>query len=133
MMLPILISVSDAPVSYFFCANAAPVEAKAIAPAASAATTSFCPAIIVFSLLAFLEAAEQMLGDECDLPGAMRHQEDDEKQNDAEHGAGKALGDALGDVRNEDDKGGADDRAGKPADTADDHAEEQRDGERSEE
>ena len=35
--------------------------------------------------------AEHLLGDHRDLPGAMRHQEDDEEQEYAEHRAGKAL------------------------------------------
>src|SRR5262245_60905355 len=68
------------------------------------------------SLSAMIEASLQ------DLPCAMGHEVDDEEQEDAEHGAGEALGDALGDVRDEDDEGGADDRAGQPADAADDHA-----------
>ncbi|KAG5719640.1 hypothetical protein E4T56_gene17499, partial [Termitomyces sp. T112] len=76
------------------------------------------------------ELSGELLAQDRDLPCAMRHEVDDEEQEDAEHGAGEALGDALRHVRHEDDEGGADERAGQPAHAADDHAEEQRDRER---
>src|SRR5579871_3320451 len=143
MMLPILISVSLAPSSYFFCAHALPVEANATAPVASAAINSLFESIVFSLHLTFdeaddekqdgvnLDAANELLGDHGDLPGAVRHQEDDEKQDDAEHRAGKAFRDALRNIRHEDDEGRADDRPGQPANAADHHAEEQRDRERN--
>src|SRR5271169_2778037 len=133
MMLPILISVSVAPVSYFFCANAlSAVEVKAMTVVANAASRKFGleSTLLLLGFLTFLESSEQMLGNQRDLPCAVRHQEDDEKQNDAEHGAGETLGDSLRDVRNEDDKSGTDDRARQPSHAADDHAEKQRDRKR---
>jgi hypothetical protein len=48
----------------------------------------------------------------------MRHEVNDEEQQHTEHRAGEALGDALGDVRHEDDERASDDRAGQPADAA---------------
>src|ERR1700745_3018164 len=111
MMLPILISLSVAPVSYFFCASALVVEAKAMTVAAMAANGRFsleCT-FLLLGFSAFLHFAEQMLGNQGDLPCAVRHQEDDEKQDDAEHGAGEAFGDSLRDVRHKDDEGRAHD------------------------
>src|SRR5580704_15895544 len=107
MMLPILISVSVAPVSYFFWASAAPeVTVKAMTAVENAAIRSCCPESIVSpwfkSVQALLEFADQPVGDDGDLPCAMRHQEDDEEQQHAEHGAGQTLGDAFRDVRHED-------------------------------
>src|SRR5258708_16544797 len=137
MMLPTLISVSLAPVSYFFCANAVPLMATV---AMSAVVNA---AVVVVSRESIItpgceiersvlpEFAEQVLGNHCDLPCAVRHQEDDKEQQDAEHRAGEAFGNSLRNVRHEDDEGGADDRARQPADAADDHAEEQRDRERN--
>src|SRR5260363_226814 len=127
MMLPILISVSDAPVSYFFWASAPP-EVSAMTAVASAAIRNCC-ITCKMSSLGLTDFAQQLLSHHRHLPRAVRHEEDDEEQQDAEHRAGQALGDALGDVRNEDDEGGADEGAGQPADAADHHAEEQRDGE----
>src|SRR5882757_5179274 len=136
MMLPTLISVSLAPVSYFFCASAVPLMATV---AMSAVVNA---ALVVVSRESIItpgfeversvlpEFAEQMLGNHCDLPRAVRHEEDDKEQQDAEHGAGEALGNSLRNVRHEDDEGTSDDRARQPADAADDHAEEQRDRER---
>src|SRR5579863_6376806 len=116
MMLPILISVSVAPVSYFFCASAVSlVAANAIAAVANAADRKFGLESTFLPLglfLTLLESANQMLGYQGTLPCAVRHKVDDEKQNDAEHGAGKTLGDSLGDIRNENDEGGTDDRPG---------------------
>src|SRR5260221_636521 len=180
MMLPTLISVSVAPVSYFFWASALPLmAAKAMTAVVNAAILVgdvesiispwfwFCR-FVVFQTkhaprfepggigwhegihqdkrpepgsdsigtekaLGFhlpLELADQALGYHRDLPGAVRYQEDDEEQQHAEHGAGKALGNAFGDVRHEDDEGGTDDRTRQPTDAADHHAEEQRDRER---
>src|SRR5450631_2497609 len=97
MILPILISASVAPVSYFFWASALPLTAaKAMTAVENAAIRSFCLASIVspsvfLRLSVFLELAEQLLGNHRDLPGAVRHQEDDKEQQHAEHGAGKAL------------------------------------------
>src|ERR1700761_4957755 len=132
MMLPSLISVSVAPVSYFFWASAAPVVAvKAMTTVDNAVTSSFLLERM-FSpwLLTFLEFAEQLLSDDGDLPCAVWHQEDDEKQENAEHRAGKTLRDAFRDIRNEDDERRADDRSRQPSHAADDHAEKQRDCER---
>src|SRR6476469_8018962 len=129
MMLPSLTSVSDAPVSYFFWARALPLmAAKAMTAIVNAAILSFCRESIVSPSLVFclvsLELADQLLGNHGDLPGAVRHQEDDEEQKHAEHGAGKALRDSFRDVRHEDDEGRAHDRAGQPSHAADHHAEE---------
>src|SRR6267154_3096595 len=121
MMLPILISVSVAPVSYFFWASA--LAASAVNAAANAAMRSLAVVIVSpSSFLVLLELADQLLGDDGHLPGAMRHEEDDKEQQDAEHGAGEALGNTFGDVGHEDDEGRADDRPGQPADAADHHA-----------
>ena len=38
-----------------------------------------------------LQLADQLLGNDGDLPCAVRHQEDDEEQKYAEHGAGEAF------------------------------------------
>src|ERR1700753_55023 len=132
MMLPSLISVSVAPVSYFFWASAPPVLAvKAMTTVDNAVTSNFLLERM-FSpwLLTFLEFAEQLLSDDGDLPGAVRHQEDDEEQEHGAHGAGKTLRDAFRDVRNDDDERRAHDRSRQPPHAADDHAEKQRDRER---
>src|SRR6185437_3479352 len=124
MILPILISVSVAPVSYFFWASALPVvAANAIAAVASAAILNPCRKSISSPLAPF-EFADDLLGQYGHLPGAVRHQEDDKEQEDTEHRARQALGDSFRDVRNEDDEGGSHDRSGQPADAADHHAEE---------
>src|ERR1043166_9175343 len=134
MMLPILISVSVAPESYFFWASALPpVVTKATSAAAAAASRSFARVVMVAPFCCLLlsslpEFADQLLGNDGHLPCAMRHEEDHDEQQDAEHGAGEALGDALGNVRHEDDEGGAHERARQPADAADHHAEKQADG-----
>src|SRR5437868_12449071 len=136
MMLPILISVSLAPVSYFFWASAVPlVAAKATSAAETAASRSFAWVVMGNSFLLVLlsllpEFADQLLGNDGHLPRAMRHEEDHDEQQNAEHGAGKTLVDALGDVGHEDDEGRTDEGSRQPADAADHHAEEQRDGER---
>jgi len=44
-----------------------------------------------FFALVLLEFADQLLGNNGDLPGAVRHQEDDEEQKHAEHRAREAL------------------------------------------
>src|SRR6185437_2996855 len=144
MMLPILISVSVAPVSYFFWASALLLltAAKAMTAVENAAILSFCTEGIVSPCSGFTgwaldscrsassEFADQLLADHRHLPRAMRHQEDDEKQQHAEDGAGKAFRDSLGDVRHEDDEGRTHDRSRQPADAADHHAEKQRDRQR---
>src|SRR6185437_5971168 len=128
MILPILISVSLAPVSYLFWARTAwDVHTKAAA-AIAAVPRPFksiifprccsCPSGLS------LEAGRQLLAGDRDLPCAVRHEEDDKEEQHAEHGAGQALGDAFGHVRNEDDEGRANKGTGQPADAADDHAEE---------
>src|SRR3974377_174982 len=101
MMLPILISVSVAPVSYFFCASALVVEAKAMRVAAIAANgkSDLECTFFLLGFSAFLQFAEQMLGNQSDLHRAVGHQVDDEKQDDAEHRARKTFGDSFGDVR----------------------------------
>src|SRR6267142_1755092 len=102
MMLPILISVSVAPVSYFFCASALPLKAaKAMTAVENAAIRSCCLESITSPFLVFPEFTDQALGDECHLPCAVRNKEDDDEQQHAEHGAGKAFGNPFGDVRNE--------------------------------
>src|SRR5262245_29488023 len=136
MILPTLISVSVAPVSYFFWASAVPpVVTKATSAADAAASRSFAWVVMVapfcwFLLSSLPEFGQQLLGNDGHLPCAMRHEEDHDEQQDAEHGAGEALGNALGDVRHEDDEGSADERARQPADATDHHAEEQRSEER---
>src|ERR1700691_6283432 len=105
MILPSLISVSVAPVSYFFWASAPQVVAvKAMTAVENAVTSNFLLERMFSPFLTFLELAEQLLSDHGDLPCAVRHQEDDEKQQNAEHGAGKTLRDSFGDIRNENDE-----------------------------
>src|SRR5690349_3826002 len=134
MMLPILISVSVAPVSYFFWASAVPPDVtKATSAADAAASRSFAWVVMVAPSCCLLlsslpEFANQLLGNDGHLPCAVRHEEDHDEQQDAEHGAGEALGNLLGDVGHKDDEGGAYERPGQPADAADHHAEEQADG-----
>src|SRR6516225_6226193 len=111
MMLPILISVSVAPVSYFFWASAAP-EVRAATAVASAAVRT----VLEINLVSLLdvsvlsEPGDQLLGDDRNLPSAVRHEEDHQEQQHAEDGAGEALGDVFRDVRHEDDESRADDR-----------------------
>src|ERR1700722_4836183 len=137
MILPSLISVSVAPVSYFFWASALPVvAAKAMIAVENAVTISlllermFSPLFLVSWLLTSLEFAEQLLSNHGDLPCAVRHQEDDEEQQNAEYSAGKTLRDPFRDIRNEDDERRAHDRSWQPTHAADDHAEKQRNRER---
>src|SRR5271154_5957786 len=136
MMLPILISASVAPVSYFFWASALPeVAAKAMTAVRNAAILGFCNESIASPFFrvrwsALPELADQVLRNHRDLPRAMRHQEDDEEQKYAEYRTGEPLGNTLGDVRHEDDKGRADDRSRQPPDATDHHAEKQRDRQR---
>ena len=90
MMLPTLISASVAPVSYFFWASALPLmAAKAMTAVENAAIRCFgLESIVSLLSLVFLELADQLLGNDGDLPCAVRHQEDDQEQQYAEHGAG---------------------------------------------
>src|SRR4051794_35037819 len=107
MMLPILISVSEAPVSYFFWASALPPVAAKARTVANAAVRSLAVSIVSpSSFLVLPEPSDQMLGNDRHLPCAVRHQEDDEEQKYAEHRAGEALGNAFCDVGHEDDEGG---------------------------
>src|SRR6185437_2710522 len=135
MMLPILISVSLAPVSYFFWASAL-WDTQTMATAASAAVrrpvkSMVSPVLLLlFSSGLSPEPAGQLLANDGDLSRPVRDQEDDKEEQDAEHGAGEALGDAFRDVRDEDDERRSDKGAGQPADAADDHAEEQGDRKR---
>src|SRR5579859_5660087 len=132
MILPILISVSLAPVSYFFWARTAWDAHTKAAAAIAAAPRAFkrivsprccsCPSGLS------LEPGRQLLAGDRDLPRAVRHEEDDKEEQHAEHGAGQALGDAFGDVRDEDDEGRANKGTGQPADAADDRSEERRVG-----
>src|ERR1700694_3472350 len=78
MMLPILISVSVAPVSYFFWASALPLmAAKAMTAVENAAIRSFCLESIVQFLLglswpiSFLEVAGRP-GDQSGFAGAAK-------------------------------------------------------------
>src|SRR4051794_27905286 len=82
-----------------------------------------------FAGLVLSQPTDQMLGDLRHLPRPMRHEKDDDEQDDAEHRAGKSLRDPLGDVGHEDDEGRADQRSRQPSDAADHHAQEQRDRE----
>src|SRR3569623_1573584 len=101
MMLPILISVSVAPVSYFFWASAAP-EVRVATAVTSAAVLSDL-ARNNSSLLAcgsvLFQFTDKLLADHRNLPRAVRHEENDEEMKHAEHRAAKAFGDTLGDVR----------------------------------
>src|SRR5258707_10464499 len=125
MMLPTLISVSVAPVSYFFWARALLLMARvAMSAVENAALLVVGRESIIIPWFGFLgsglrlvlpEFADQALGDHADLPCAVRHQEDHKEQQDAEHGAGKALGNSLGDIQHEDDDDTSDDRARPPA------------------
>src|SRR5437764_14297260 len=112
MMLPTLISVSVAPVSYLFWARA-PLEvaAKAMTALENAPIRNCRPESIISPFSVSSQSADQMLGAIGDLPGAMRHQENDDEQDDAEHRAGKSLRDSLGDVGHEYDEGRADQRS----------------------
>src|SRR4051794_37533208 len=122
MMLPILISVSVAPVSYFFCASALPeVAAKAITAVDNAALRSCCTKNMTSPFLVFPDLADQAVGDERHLPCAMRNQEDDDEQQHAEYGAGKTFRNPLRDVGHEHDERRADDRSRQPTDAADHH------------
>src|SRR5919199_1744356 len=111
MMLPILISVSLAPGSYFFWASAGLAESARPARSASAAERAF-PTM-------------------CILPvgGAGRHDIDQQDEHDTVDGAGQALGDLLGQVRHEQDEGRARERARDGADAADHKAHQEGDGE----
>src|ERR1700675_1969762 len=97
MILPKLILVSGASVSYFFWASALPlVAAKAMTAVENAAIRNFWVESMIspwFKNLrsVFLEFADQLLGNDGDLPCAVRHQEDHEKQQHAEHRAGEAF------------------------------------------
>src|SRR4051812_1383399 len=97
MMLPILISVSLAPVSYFFWASAPPVvAAKAMTAVENAAIRNGCfESMLSPSVSVSSQFADQMLGGVGQLPGAVRHQEDDDDQDHAEHRAGQPFGDVL--------------------------------------
>src|SRR6476646_8403538 len=107
MMLPILISVSLAPVSYFFWASAL-WDTHTMATVASAAVRRPVKCMVSPGFIALVssglspEPAGQLLANDGDLPRPVRDQEDDKEEQDAEHGAGEALGNALRDVRNED-------------------------------
>src|SRR5260370_26111907 len=103
MMLPILISVSVAPVSYFFWAAALPLATAIAAIAIGIARLSFLEDILL--PLDFLTLVVDGLKIVRHLPCTVRHQEDDEEQKDAEHRAGEALRNSLRYVRHEDDKG----------------------------
>src|SRR5438128_1765972 len=133
MILPILISVSLAPVSYFFWARTLLLMAiEAVSAVKNAALFVVGRESIIspgFGLKSSVlpQLADQLLSNHGDLQCAVRHQEDDYEQQDTEYGAGEALGNPLRDVRHEDDEGASDDRARQPADAADHHAEEQRD------
>src|SRR5207248_5530983 len=108
--------------------TAVAVTSAAVRSVLSKNNSGLLSSINGFSVLS--EPSDELLAQDRDLPCAVRHEVDDEEQEYAEHRAGETFGDALRHVRHEDDEGGADDRAGQPADAADDHAEEQRDRER---
>src|SRR5687767_7581470 len=100
-MLPILISRSFAPTSYFFWA-AAGEAASASAPASD--SHSQCRLFFMtFSLFRALAAhASEPAGEKPHKPRhAGRHHVNDEQQNDTIDRASQALRDALGDVRHE--------------------------------
>src|SRR3954470_11431816 len=98
MMLPILISVSVAPLSYFFCASAVPLMATvAMSAVVNAALLVVSRESIITPGVGWrgsilLEFSDQALSDHRDLPCAVRHEEDDKEQQHAEHSAGQALG-----------------------------------------
>src|SRR5712675_1064335 len=107
MMLPTLISVSLAQEQYDTGASAVPLMAAgAMSAVANAALVlvsreSIITPVFEVERSVLPEFAEQMLGNHCDLPRAVRHEEDDKEQQDAEHGAGEALGNSLRNVRHE--------------------------------
>src|SRR4029450_11508512 len=134
MMFPILIPVSVAPVSYFFCAKALPPITVTASAAADSVARCLRRFIIPASLLQLIcvGLSDQFLDLSVDhvnqLPRSVRQQEDYGKDEHAEHGVRETLGDLLGDVRNEHDECRSGERAGQPADASDHHAEEQGNG-----
>src|ERR1043165_1439367 len=122
MMLPMRISVSLAPVSYFFCAAAGAARASA----AQAISRCFQNRMVSSTLTAL----HQFASDQTREPGGPTwHQIDDDEQDDAIHGAGEALRHGLRDIRNEQDEQSADHRAGNRRDAADHEPDEQSDRE----
>src|SRR4051812_12824091 len=111
MMLPILISLSLAPGSYFFWAGAGP--ASATSPAAIDAISARFALRMASSIAkqsAFLPC--QPCGDPSSETGrAGRHQVDKQQQNDPVDRAGQALGEGLGDIRHEQHEETTDDRS----------------------
>jgi hypothetical protein len=89
MMLPILISVSVAPVSYFFWAAPLPLATAIATIAIGIARLSFVEDILF--PLDFLTLVVDGLKIVRHLPCTVRHQEDDEEQKYAEHRAGETL------------------------------------------
>jgi len=96
MVLPILISVSVAPVSYFFWATAPPLATAIATIAIGIARLSFVENILF--PLDFSTLVVDGLKIVRELPCTVPHQEDDKEQQDA-------------DVRHEDDECGTRDRA----------------------
>src|SRR4029077_15118712 len=96
MMLPILISVSVAPVSYFFWAAALPLATAIATIAIGIARLSFVEDILF--PLDFPTLVVDGLQIVRDLPCTMTHQEDDEEQQRAECRAGEAFCNALRDI-----------------------------------
>src|SRR4030088_2987990 len=117
MMLPILISVSVAPGSYLFWARA-PLEvaAKAMTAVENAAIRNFCPESMISPLLSVSsQFTDQVMGAIRHLTRAVRDDENDHDQDDAEHRAGQTLGDSFGDVGNLNDDSLAGQRSRSPA------------------
>ena len=129
-MLPILISVSLAPGSYFFCAAAGPASATQHADRRNQRTL-FIPHGFLLGIMAVFSGPSNQLRDHPahQAGSAGRHQVDDQQQDDPVDRARQALRDRLGDVRDEQHEQPADQRAGDRGDAADHQADEQRDRE----
>src|ERR1700680_2496272 len=100
-MCPILISVSVAPVSYFFCASAGPAQAKA-RPSIAVGSRWSAGRVIGFRPMFSAGSLQEPVEHEANRPPESRRQQiNDQNQNDTENCAGQALGHLLGDIGHE--------------------------------
>src|SRR5215204_3069743 len=119
-MLPILISLSLAPGSYFFCAQAG-AAAKA-SPATMGNHSQLALCLMDSSLLGGRSAdrSHHPADDQPRQSGSTRrHDVDHQNENDAIYRAGQAFGNLLGEVGHEQHEQPAHQRAGYGADAAD--------------
>src|SRR5271169_3569071 len=112
MMLPILISVSAAPGSYFFWALAGELS-KSATPATPASTViggladGRCMSISLGFFCSATTRREVLLGGRCQACRPRRHDIDYQDYHHTVHRARQALGEALGEVRDEEHEGAA--------------------------